>query len=1517
MNKKVLPLFVFVLGGYIGNAQVGIGTATPNNSSQLEIVSTDKGILIPQVSLKSSKDTSTIISGNVNSLLVFNTATISDITPGYYYWFDNKWLRLSSEFQRSLIWDPANNAFSYIDNDGKSQIVNLAQLIKTNETVTTLVRVSDGKYTYTNEKGALVTIDIANDISGTATTIFKNPEVIKELETVVKDKETVTTLVNKGAGEYTYKNEKGTDVNISVLGDIKTNIKDLLLNADVKAAISAVASKTEGTVGYDPVKNILVYADAAGVSQTVDLSGIVKTNETVTTLVRVSDGKYTYTNEKGTLVSIDIANDISGTATTIFKNPEVIKELETVVKDKETVTTLVRVSDGKYTYTNEKGALVTIDIANDISGTATTIFKNPEVIKELETVVKDKETVTTLVRVSDGKYTYTNEKGALVTIDIANDISGTATTIFKNPEIIKELETVVKDKETVTTLVRVSDGKYTYTNEKGALVTIDIANDISGTATTIFKNPEVIKELETVVKDKETVTTLVNKGAGEYTYKNEKGTDVNISVLGDIKTNIKDLLLNADVKEAISTVASKTEGTVGYDPVKNILVYADAAGVSQTVDLSGTVKTNETVTTLVKVSDGKYTYTNEKGALVTIDIANDISGTATTIFKNPEVIKELETVVKDKETVTTLVNKGAGEYTYKNEKGTDVNISVLGDIKTNIKDLLLNADVKAAISAVASKTEGTVGYDPVKNILVYADAAGVSQTVDLSGIVKTNETVTTLVKVSDGKYTYTNEKGALVTIDIANDISGTATTIFKNPEVIKELETVVKDKETVTTLVNKGAGEYTYKNEKGTDVNISVLGDIKTNIKDLLLNADVKAAISAVASKTEGTVGYDPVKNILVYADAAGVSQTVDLSGIVKTNETVTTLVKVSDGKYTYTNEKGALVTIDIANDISGTATTIFKNPEVIKELETVVKDKETVTTLVNKGAGEYTYKNEKGTDVNISVLGDIKTNIKDLLLNADVKAAISAVASKTEGTVGYDPVKNILVYADAAGVSQTVDLSGIVKTNETVTTLVKVSDGKYTYTNEKGALVTIDIANDISGTATTIFKNLEVIKELETIVKDKETVTTLVRVSDGKYTYTNEKGALVTIDIANDISGIATTIFKNPEVIKELETVVKDKETVTTLVNKGAGEYTYKNEKGTDVNISVLGDIKTNIKDLLLNADVKEAISAVASKTEGTVGYDPVKNILVYADAAGVNQTVDLSGIVKTNETVTSLTKNLNGTITYKNEKGIEVTSDLAIESNVFSSNGTNLTSTINGKPAVIDLQPIIKLGSTNALVNSGNIMTSTVNGISQSANVVQNVSLELLDNNLTIGANEVKRTIDVTQLKVEPWNLLGGTSKATSNSDQIYTLGSWVGIGVDAKTSFGDEALRVNGKIRTNTSVYADYVFEDYFQGFSNLKADYEFKSLKDVEEFIIKNRHLPGVTPISKLEKVENGYAIDPTELGVQNLEKIEELYLYTIEQQKQIDLREKEIDGLKMDVEEMKMKLLRLEKIVFEK
>lgn len=149
-----------------------------------------------------------------------------------------------------------------------------------------------------------------------------------------------------------------------------------------------------------------------------------------------------------------------------------------------------------------------------------------------------------------------------------------------------------------------------------------------------------------------------------------------------------------------------------------------------------------------------------------------------------------------------------------------------------------------------------------------------------------------------------------------------------------------------------------------------------------------------------------------------------------------------------------------------------------------------------------------------------------------------------------------------------------------------------------------------------------------------------------------------------------------------------------------------------------------------------------------------------------------------------------------------------------------------------------------------------------------------------------------------MEPWFGTEDAAAATDNTESIYVLSSWVGIGTDAgQTAVSQERLFVDGPIRTTNSYYADYVFQKHFTGSSDIKEDYSLLGLDQVEDFIQDKHHLPGVTGIDDVVKTKNGeYSFDVTELSVQSLEKIEELFLYVIDQEKKIQALQKRMAKL---------------------
>jgi hypothetical protein len=87
----------------------------------------------------------------------------------------------------------------------------------------------------------------------------------------------------------------------------------------------------------------------------------------------------------------------------------------------------------------------------------------------------------------------------------------------------------------------------------------------------------------------------------------------------------------------------------------------------------------------------------------------------------------------------------------------------------------------------------------------------------------------------------------------------------------------------------------------------------------------------------------------------------------------------------------------------------------------------------------------------------------------------------------------------------------------------------------------------------------------------------------------------------------------------------------------------------------------------------------------------------------------------------------------------------------------------------------------------------------------------------------------------------------------------------------------LTISGALTTAGGSYPDYVFEP----------EYDLMTLGELESFITENGHLPNV-PTS--EDVDGGKRINMTELQIKMLEKIEELTLYTLAQQKRIEALE---------------------------
>jgi hypothetical protein len=155
----------------------------------------------------------------------------------------------------------------------------------------------------------------------------------------------------------------------------------------------------------------------------------------------------------------------------------------------------------------------------------------------------------------------------------------------------------------------------------------------------------------------------------------------------------------------------------------------------------------------------------------------------------------------------------------------------------------------------------------------------------------------------------------------------------------------------------------------------------------------------------------------------------------------------------------------------------------------------------------------------------------------------------------------------------------------------------------------------------------------------------------------------------------------------------------------------------------------------------------------------------------------------------------------------------------------------------------------------------------------------------------------------RLEIWNK-GNTEKTTYiKGDGLFYHKGKIGVGTDTT---GNHKLAVEGsigarEIKVEAGEWSDFVFEN----------DYNLPTLKEVENHIKEKGHLKDI-PSAK-EVAENGIFLG--EMNSKLLQKIEELTLYTIEQEKKIEKQSKEIIELKSLNEkfiELQKRLKKLEK-----
>lgn len=344
--RKITLIAALLGSAYFANAQVGIGTPTPHASAMLDVTATNKGVLIPRIGLEDT--TTPLQAGQEESLLVYNTAAVADVTPGFYYWVaDSKttpvvpahWERVINQTQlNEVIESQADIAKIKELLDAAYGSNNLGDSATTNPWGGMVFTPADGstaaKFEYVTwnptsssyEKLDITTV-ITDLIKGSesktllfATTDKKKQYYISETYLVNTTNPEVTQAIVDGwatgtvpTGVYEINFIEGVSTNIqTILDQTVIIIEDGKTFNTVEQYIQYIASKSDANVGFTvggidatdndgvtiPANSFYYIDKSTGNKVHIDLAALVKDLETDTQITKNVTGTVAAGNVK-------------------------------------------------------------------------------------------------------------------------------------------------------------------------------------------------------------------------------------------------------------------------------------------------------------------------------------------------------------------------------------------------------------------------------------------------------------------------------------------------------------------------------------------------------------------------------------------------------------------------------------------------------------------------------------------------------------------------------------------------------------------------------------------------------------------------------------------------------------------------------------------------------------------------------------------------------------------------------------------------------------------------------------------------------------------------------------------------------------------------------------------------------------------------------------------------------------------------------------------------------------------
>ncbi|MCX2678358.1 hypothetical protein OOZ15_00240 [Galbibacter sp. EGI 63066] len=1471
--KRILLLLIFNFCVYGLYSQVGIGTPMPDNSTQLDVVASDKGILIPRVALTSSADATTIVNENINSLLVFNTATVADISPGYYYWYEDKWLRIINSEDAGggnlpdnvMVFNPITNEFTYIDENGNTQVVTTEEIVQSNETLTPLIGNADGIYTYTDEEGTKTIVDIPasvkeniqnggdiyNEILNTITT---NSDALVDNGdgtfthtaadgTVVTFDANTTTVTDNGDGTYTVTNADGTTITVDTNADTSTydNTGSGLTATNVQDALDEIAA-TAGIISplVDNGDGTVTYTDEDGVATTVDFATMIDTFETLTTIVDNGDGTFTYTDEDGNPTTIDIAN-------------------------LETLTTLVDNGDGTVTYTDEDGVATTVDFA---------------------TMIDMFETLTTIVDNGDGTFTYTDEDGNPTIIDVAN---------------LETLTSMVQDDAT---------GVITYTDEDA----------VTSTAEVVSADADNLVQVGTDGGSFIDATALTEPWFDQATDTEATQNTQNIYQTGNVAVQKIDNYAGTalDVEGAVRGGTNQA-GTVGVNSVAfgdgntasgvNAAAFGTgniasgdnsvAMGAGQGTDIVGNLLNNEAAgaysmvmgqgNTLWGTGSAVFgngnqigTALNEGNWSLVAGLRNEantsrtfILGMDNTVNQHPmglfdvyifgvrNIVNGANSYLIGKDLETTGASQMAigqynairtsgdprppGEVPALTEPVFQVGVGRNTVSYENAMTILYNSHTGIGIAgteAAASPTEmldigsegvrirdiNTAPYagDTATDNVVVADANGVLKTVAVGDVGNTStvtqvvttgntvathddgtgtttdilETITTLVDNTDGTFTYTNEDNTPVTFDANADLR------LMNPGGLLTISHITEDAGVGSNGTDAGGnrniliGTNTGQSHDGTANDNIAIGH---NAGSSNVSSNFSVAIGTGALQAN-TATYNTAVGFSALNDNIDGSQNTAIGGLTMRFGT-TGIGSTAIGMRAMDNHIGN-DNVAVGRNVLRAGTNFNNSTAVgaaaLYELNTGERN-----TALGHNAGRFITTGNDNVFLGQSAGSTMTSGDNNIFVGQSVQPNVSLTGSNqlNIGNWIYGDNGLIGIGTAAAVPTERLDVSnGNVRIRD-INTNTGASTDNVVVADATGVLKTVAVG-DVGNTSTVT----QVVTTGNTLATHDdgtgattdilETVTTL-GIATGELTYANEDGSNANVALISADANNGITAGTDGALFMD----VAAEETNTTL-GIAAGELTYANEDADNANVNLISTDANN--NITAGTDGALYVDVSAEETVTTLGI--AAGELAYANEDGTNANVALISTDANN----GITAGTDGAL-FMDVAAEETNTTLGIAAGELTyanedadNANVNLIST--------DADNDITAGTDDALfVDVSAEETVTTLGIAAGelayANedgTNANVALISTDanNGITAGTDGALFA-DVSAL--EPWFGADDNLAATDNTEDIYHFG-YVGIGTEAP----DRALLIEND---NINDSKDDIMIRTYSGASNV--------------------------------------------------------------------------------------------------